>query len=130
MDETFKNFPPNFFIDDDWSFNQELFDAIGHNESSKEFNRKNDNNQKNTSDIKISTTTFSPKLSPEDFLELAWIKLEDLKEKNILDIWWWCWCLALLIQNQWKPKNIEIIDPVFIDHQFDLVVKDSIKKLT
>ena len=115
--------PPYMFIDDDWSFDQELFNTLNNGyQNNKENNKEEDF-------IPWNKAYFSPRLSPQDFIQLSWLQEKDINNKNIVDIWWWASTLALLLKNNYQPKSIEIVDPIFEKYDFDIVTKQVIKNL-
>lgn len=66
----------------------------------------------------------APSKSIKWLLNFLWIKLEEFKWKNVVDLWWWFWWLAKNIVNY--VNNITIVDPIFIEENIDNLLNKNI----
>lgn len=122
-------FPDYIFRDDNWDLDQELLKNFMNSEPVISPAKTEEVENKEKDLIPWNQAYYSPRLSPQWFIDLAWLSLSDFSDKKIVDIGWWAGCLALLIQNEWTPQSVEIVDTIFDEYPFDTVVKQVIKNL-
>lgn len=66
----------------------------------------------------------APAKSIKWLLDFLWIKLEDFKWKNVVDLWWGFWWLAKNIVD--FVKKLTIVDPIFLEENIDNVLNKNI----